>query len=201
MKIRAAIFDIGNVLVLFDYMRAARRLVEKNGLREVPDRARVADAVHRYESGGLDRGQFLALVRPEFRDSGPAEDFVQIWEDIFDENGPMTLLARRMSASVPVFLISNIGDIHLEYLRRTYDVFGIFSDGIFSFESRLMKPDPRVFDLAAKRFGVDPAMTVYFDDVRENCEAAASRGFLVHCYDAARHEAAEQFVNGNGFLP
>jgi FMN phosphatase YigB (HAD superfamily) len=199
MTIRAAIFDIGNVLVLFDYMRAARRLMEKNGLTEAPDRALIADAVHRYESGRMDRGLFLDIVRPEFRDSGPAEDFVRIWEDIFEENRPMTSLARRVAGSVPVFLISNIGDIHLEYLRRTYDVFGIFSDGLFSFETGLMKPDPGVFDLARTRFDVDPSATVYFDDVRENCDAAASRGFVVHCYDATRHRAAEDLVNGKIF--
>lgn len=111
----------------------------------------------------------------------------------------MTSLARRVAGSVPVFLISNIGDIHLEYLRRTYDVFGIFSDGLFSFETGLMKPDPGVFDLARTRFDVDPSATVYFDDVRENCDAAASRGFVVHCYDATRHRAAEDLVNGKIF--
>lgn len=194
MKIQAAIFDIGNVLLLFDYMRAARRLMQKNGLTEAPDRARITAAVNDYECGRIDRNAFLDVVRPEFSDAGPPEDFVRIWQEIFDENLPMTALARHLAKSMPVFLISNIGDIHLEFIRREYSVFEIFSDGIYSFESGMMKPDPRVFDLAVTKFDVDPASTIYFDDMAENCAAAADRGFLAHHYDYNSHAAAEAWL-------
>lgn len=42
----------------------------------------------------------------------------------------------------------------------------------------IAKPDPRVFDLAAERFGLDPARTVFTDDREENVEAAMARGYL-----------------------
>jgi putative hydrolase of the HAD superfamily len=194
MKIQAAIFDIGNVLLRFDYMRSAWRLQEKNKLVDLPDRGLVVRAQHDYESGLLDREAFLETVRPAFRDSGDPAGFVAIWEDIFDENLPMTALARSLSERMPVYLLSNISDIHIEYIHRKYDVFRVFSDAVYSCKARLMKPDPGIFHHAAAQFGVDPAETIYFDDMPENCEAAASVGYIVHQYDHARHAEAERWL-------
>ena len=184
----AAIFDIGNVLVLFDYMKAANRLVEKNGLDALPNPACIIAANHEFELGRITRGQFLAAVRPEFQDTGGEEEFVEIWENIFEENTRMTAFARRLSEKVPVFLISNIGEIHHRFLFAKYDVFSIFRDRIFSYEAGLMKPDPAVFQLAISRFGVNPAATAYIDDIEENCAAARAAGFIGLHYEHCKTE-------------
>ena len=126
MKVEAAIFDIGNVLVLFDYMKAANRLVLKNGLRALPDRAAITAANHEFELGHTTRTQFLAAVRHEFQDTGREEEFVAIWEDIFEENVRMTSFARELSLRMPVFLISNIGEIHHRHLFSRFDEFSLF---------------------------------------------------------------------------
>ena len=178
MKIEAAIFDVGNVLLLFDYMKSANRLVEKNGLKILPDRAHIASLCHEFELGHTTRAQFLASVRPEFNDAGDEEGFVAIWEDIFEENLPMIAIARNLSQIMPVFLISNVGEIHHRFILRKYDFFSIFRDGIYSYRAGLMKPDPAVFALAKSQFGVNPSTTLYFDDILENCEAAGKVGFI-----------------------
>lgn len=186
MKIEAAIFDIGNVLVLFDYMKAVNRLIAKNHPDSPPDRARITAICHEFELGHTTRAEFLSAVRPEFQDTGNEEDFVAIWEDIFEENTVMTALARRLAGQVPVFLISNIGEIHHAYLTGKFGVFSIFRDGVYSYRSGLLKPDPKVFDLAIRQFGVNPSTTLYFDDILENSEAAAAAGFLARHYEPHR---------------
>ena len=188
MKVEAAIFDIGNVLVLFDYMKAANRLVLKNGLRALPDRAAITAANHEFELGHTTRSQFLATVRREFQDTGREEEFVAIWEDIFEENVRMTSFAREISLRMPVFLISNIGEIHHRHLFKKLDVFSVFRDKIFSYLDGIMKPDAAVFQLAISRFGVNPAATIYIDDVQENCAAASAAGFLGLHYDHGRQD-------------
>ena len=188
MKVEAAIFDIGNVLLLFDYMKAANRLARKNGLGPLPDRTIITAASHAFELGRSTRAQFLSVVRREFHDTGEEEEFVAIWEDIFEENTRMTAFARDLSKRIPVFMISNIGEIHHRYIFRKFDVFSIFRDRIFSYLDGLMKPDPAVFELAKSRFGVKPAATVYIDDVQENCAAASAAGFLGLHYDQRRQD-------------
>jgi len=186
--IQAAIFDIGNVLLLFDYMKAAGRLMERNQLESLPDRGRITAINYRLEIGEISKAEFLSLVRPEFHDTGAESEFVEIWGNIFEENTRMTALARALSRRMPVYLISNIGPIHHEYIFRNFEVFSIFSGGIFSFEARLMKPDPRCFELAVTKWGVDPAHTLYFDDIAENCAAASAAGFQARHFEPHRED-------------
>ncbi|MGW0736626.1 HAD family hydrolase [Streptomyces sp. NPDC002851] len=48
----------------------------------------------------------------------------------------------------------------------------------------LRKPEPEIFDLAARTAGVDPARCVLVDDAAANCEAARDRGWrAVHFHD------------------
>ena len=186
MKIEAAIFDIGNVLLLFDYMKAANRLARKNGLGSPPDRALITAANHEFELGRITRAQFVAAVQREFHDTGGEGEFIAIWEDIFEENILMTAFARDLSTKIPVFLVSNIGEIHHRYIFEKFEVFSVFRDRIFSYLDGIMKPDPAVFELAISRFGVNPAATAYIDDVQENCAAAEAAGFLGLHYDHQR---------------
>lgn len=184
----AAIFDIGNVLLFFDYMKAARRLAAKNQLTRLPDREVITAVNVRLELGEIGIPEFIEVVRKEFRDSGPEEDFLEIWGDIFEENPRMTGLARRLAERMPVFLLSNIGPIHHKFVFERYDVFQIFRDGVFSYRARLMKPAPEIFRLAASQFGVDPETTLYFDDLAENCAAAAGVGFQAHHFEPHRED-------------
>jgi len=195
MKIEAAIFDIGNVLLLFDYMVAADRLASKNSLTTLPDRERIVSAKQAYETGGISRAAFLELVRPEFRDTGEEEDFVRIWEDIFVENLPMTSLARQLAAEMPVFLISNISCIHWDYISKHYDIFSIFRGHVLSYQVKLLKPDPQIFELAVEKFNIDPSRTLYFDDLLENVESASSVGLLGFHYSHTRHADVETFLS------
>ncbi|MER5292881.1 HAD family phosphatase [Streptomyces pharetrae] len=49
------------------------------------------------------------------------------------------------------------------------------------------KPDPRIFDLAAKTAGAEPGDCVLIDDLAENCEAARAQGWrAVHFRDNAQ---------------
>lgn len=48
---------------------------------------------------------------------------------------------------------------------------------VVSGAERLIKPDPAIFRILVDRHGLDPAATVYVDDVATNVRAAAELGF------------------------
>ncbi len=191
--INAVIFDIGNVLLKFDYLIAARRLMEHNGLTEQPDRERIVVAKAALEGGKIDRAEFLRLVRPEFSHTGPDADFIAMWEDIFEENEPLSRLAAALAASgMPTYLLSNISCIHHEFIFREYPVFSTFRDGVYSYQAGVLKPGARIYDIALAQFGVDPARTLYIDDLEENIVAAEAAGLRGIVYDFRNHDAALQ---------
>jgi len=193
-KIDAAIFDIGNVLLPFDYSRSAQRLIEKNNLTAPPERSAIAAIQTLYETGAMSRVEFVRRIRTAFQDVGEESDFITIWEEIFEGNPAINMLAERLAQRIPLYLLSNIGDIHHEYVFRTYPIFRLFRDGIFSYRARMLKPDPQIFDLAITQFGVNPARTLYLDDMPEHVASARSRGLFALQYDVARHAEIEAQV-------
>jgi 2-haloacid dehalogenase len=54
----------------------------------------------------------------------------------------------------------------------------LFEDAIVSGEHGLVKPDPRFYELAIHRCRIDPAKTVFVDDMMVNVEAARGCGLL-----------------------
>jgi len=198
VKIEAIIFDIGNVLLKFDYYIAANRLMVKNNMAALPDRELVVTAKAQLEGGEIDRATFLGLVRPHFQDEGTDAEFLRVWEDIFEENFPMTALATRLAQQLPTYLLSNISCIHHEYIFANYPVFQTFRDGVFSYRAGSLKPDQRIYEQAIQQFGINPASTVFIDDMPENVAAARALGFHAIPYDHRDHAAAEQSLRALG---
>lgn len=197
--VNAVIFDIGNVLLKFDYLVAARRLMKHNGLAELPDRSRIVEAKEALEGGRIDRAEFLRLVRPEFNHTDTDEAFVAMWEDIFEENTPMTHFAVQLAErGVPTFLLSNISCIHREFIFRTYPIFATFRGGVFSYEAGVLKPHPQIYETAIKQLGVDPARTLFIDDLPVNIQAAEAAGFIGLVYDFHAHAQAENALRHLG---
>jgi glucose-1-phosphatase len=192
MAVRAVIFDIGNVLLPFDYMRAVDRLVAANAPPVPPDRGRVTAAQRDLELGLIDEAEFFLRVAPEFNHRGPDAEFLAIWADIFEPNPPLFSLAEHLAATMPLYLLSNTNSIHRRHFEHNYPVFGLFRDAIYSYEAGLLKPDPAIFALPAARFGINPGDTLYLDDMPENVAAARQAGFhTIHYlhHDHARAEA------------
>jgi putative hydrolase of the HAD superfamily len=189
MKIDAVIFDIGNVLLTFDYFIAERALLEQTGLKVAPS----IDELHphriAHETGEISRGDFIRIVREAFSHDGPEDHFLDIWSRIFTVNHQMIEWARALHATTPLYLLSNIGCIHHDHIFKEYDFFStLFRDGIYSYKVGVMKPETRIFEMARSRFNVDPSRTLYIDDLHDNVLSAEQSGFLVHHYDHTRHD-------------
>jgi len=100
----------------------------------------------------------------------------------------MNDLVAQLRKHYPLYLLSNIGDIHTCYIKAKYPVFAAFSGAVYSYLAGCMKPDPAIFEMAIHDFGVNPAETVYIDDLPANVESAARAGFHAIAYDYKQHE-------------
>jgi putative hydrolase of the HAD superfamily len=184
MEVEAFIFDIGNVLVRFEAGTAERTLAKLGAQR--PDFAVLAALGRRYESGELERAEFLAALR-EALGGRLSDDVLSIaWQEIFEPNEPMWEVVEKLHGRHPLYLLSNTNCLHHEYLVREYPVFGKFADGVFSYRAGMMKPERGIFELAIRQFGVRPAATVYLDDLPANVQAARAVGLRAFVY---RHDA------------
>jgi len=58
----------------------------------------------------------------------------------------------------------------------------IFDASVMSYESRLIKPDKRMFELMSERLGVKLGECIFIDDQERYCVAAESYGMQAHYY-------------------
>ena len=128
-------------------------------------------------------------MRAILRYTGTDADFVSAWEDIFTENEPMVALLPQLQEKLPLYLLSNTSDIHIDFVFARYPFFRLFRDAVYSYRVRASKPEPEIYEIARRQFGVTPAETLFIDDLLPNIEAGAAAGFQVHHYHHDRHEA------------
>ncbi|MGI9241874.1 MAG: HAD family hydrolase [Verrucomicrobiales bacterium] len=188
-QINAYLFDIGNVILGFDFSIAVRRLREFGITHDAP-LSHITATKDRYEAGQIDDEEFVELAIEELGFSGDSTDFITIWQEIFHENEAMVASIKDLAKQGhPLFLLSNTNGLHVEYMRREHPIFEAFTGGIYSHEAKSMKPERPMYQQAIDRFGLTPGETLYIDDLPANIETGKSMGFLTHQYDLDDHEA------------
>ena len=197
----AFLFDIGNVIVRFDFSLALRRVAEDSEVHDpVEVLARIDRVKGAYEDGQIDRAAFLGAAFDVLRYRGTEAAFISAWEEIFEPNPPMFALIERLHGRFTLFLLSNIGDIHLDYLFRRYPVFARFTAGTYSYAVRASKPGPEIYQHAIRTHGLDPARTFFIDDLLPNIVTARTLGFRAHHYHHDRHADLEKELAALGIV-
>ncbi len=196
--IDALIFDIGNVLLRFDFGVAIAKLQPLcTHVAEGPLLAPLETVKNDYEAGRISRAAFLAQAFELLGYRGSEAAFVQAWEEIFEVNEPMVQWMEQLHATgKPLYLLSNTSDIHVDHMLAVYPFFGRFRDAVYSYRVGCSKPDRAIYALAAKQFGVDPERTLFIDDLAVNIEAARAERFRAIRYDFRDHAAFLREVSG-----
>ena len=179
---KAVIFDLGKVLLDFDYRIAGRRIAEQG--RVSPDQVRQfidhSPLLFRFETGRISREQFFAEVQAATGFGGTIENFREFFADIFSPIAPMVALQAELSGGgVPTYIFSNTNELAVDHIRRSYPFFGAFDGYILSYEHGAMKPDPKLYEVVETRTGCRGADLLYIDDRPENIETAVRRGWQV----------------------
>lgn len=192
-KPKAVIFDLGKVLLDFDYEKLAREMQQHCAIsaEELLSSALcVSGLQQRYESGLLSSQAFFEEVK---RISGfrlGYEEFEPIFADIFTPIPEMIDLQGRLQArGIPTYIFSNTNEIAIKHIRQAYPFFSNFSGYVYSYEHRSMKPDSRIYEAVEKMTRADRSDLLYIDDRLENIEQGRGRGWQV-----IHHVASEQTI-------
>jgi len=186
---KAIIFDLGKVVIHFDFARGYRAL---EGLcpypaAEIPRRVGTTDLVTRFETGLMEPQEFFKQFSELLDLHVNYPRFCEIWSSIFDETLVPETMLQGLARSYRLLVLSNTNAIHFTMVRERYPLLRHFHDLILSYEVKRMKPDPEIFRLAVERAGCRPEECFYTDDIAAYTAAASAQGI-----DAVTFESVSQ---------
>jgi FMN phosphatase YigB (HAD superfamily) len=176
----ALIFDLGKVLVDFDYSIAARKIAARS--TKAPDDLHSflgsSPLLVEYESGRVNREEFYDAIRRAIGFHGDIEEFGSYFAEIFSEIKEMIVLqAELRQRGFKTYIFSNTNDLAIEHVRRDFPFFAGFDGYIFSYEIGAMKPQAKIYEAMEKLCSRRGADLIYMDDRAENVTAGALRGW------------------------
>ena len=191
---KAVVFDLGKVLVDFDYAIAARRILPRSTCS--PDslhRLTAESSLFRdYETGLLTTEQFFAAVKTATGFQGDLAEFGACFGDIFTEIPAMIRLHDETAArGFPTYIFSNTNELAAQHIRQSFPFYRRFTDHVLSYEHRAMKPDPRLYEVLERLAGYGGADLLYVDDRPENVAAAGTRGWQVILHETPETTRAQ----------
>jgi 2-haloacid dehalogenase len=193
LSVKAVVFDLGKVLVDFDYGIAARTLAESSAMpaSEIQSLIDQSPLLFRYESAQMTTREFFEEVRRGIGFRGGFDEFAATFADIFSEVPEMTRLNLELRArAISTFVLSNTNEIAIGHVRQNFPFFAHFTDYIFSFEHGVLKPEPRIYEIAEERAGCHDVEILFLDDKVENVAAGARRGWQTICHRSCRESIA-----------
>lgn len=175
-EFRAIFFDLGMVLVTFDWNIAIARLAQR-GIAPERVRAFLDDPLHEaFERNAITAHEFFRRGQALTGFQGACDEFKKYWNEIFQTHAANVARARELAAHYPLYVISNTNPWHMEYVEAKYAWLKIFRERFYSPPLGIRKPDPRIFEIALARANVAPRDALFLDDRLENIHGARTVG-------------------------
>jgi glucose-1-phosphatase len=186
---KAVVFDLGKVLIPFDFKIGYRALEGACPYSADEIRSRIAKSglVKPFETGLIEPEDFFTQLSAALELSIGYEGFCQAWSSIFFGQLIADKVLESLAARYRLLLLSNTNAIHWQMIRANYPMFRYFHDCVLSFEERAMKPDPAIYRALVARAGCRPGECFFTDDIALNVEGARLMGI-----DAVQFESPAQ---------
>jgi epoxide hydrolase-like predicted phosphatase len=194
MAIRAVVFDIGGILEIVPeggdptrrFPDMIARWEERLGLAPGELDRRITAMDERFSAAGKDGAIGTCTEEEWLAELGPATGMDQAQLDTFMRDfwdvycgGPNTELIEYFKGLRPRYRTALLSNSFVGARREEEARFGFAAMTdliVYSHEEGMSKPDPRIYERAWQRLGVQPQEMIFLDDVERNILAARECG-------------------------
>lgn len=179
-NISVIVFDLGNVLLPFDYNIAIKKLNNiETGLGEkfISYYNNNYDFHRAFEKDEICEKDFIDKLLNVLNNKLKAEQFKIIFSSVFKENKYVSALLPKLKEKYKLVLLSNTNSIHKEYGWKDYDFLKYFDKLILSHEVQSVKPEEKIYKCVEDFTQLPPNSHLFIDDIEEYAEAAKKLGW------------------------
>lgn len=172
------LFDIGNVLVNFDFQVLLQQIADDSGTPVEPPTERDLEMHHAVEEGRISDQQFVDYLNEAKGLSWTVDTLIGVWQRMFTVNETgRKLFLDSIARGLPVYTLSNIAQHHIDAIERNWPGFFDGVTGLFlSYQMGCRKPDPAIYFQALEKLGAEGRQCLFIDDLTRNIEAARAAG-------------------------
>jgi len=195
------VFDLGKVLLDFDYSIAAAKIACRGKVTngEISRFINQSPLLFQFETGLLTREDFYKEICNLSGFCGDLEEFSGFFADIFSPIEPMVQLhASLRQTGYPTYIFSNTNDLAIGDIRRNFPFFAQFDGYILSYEHGAMKPDAKLYEVVERQTGRSGSEILYLDDREENVVAGSARGWQIILHESP--QATRKALTSLGLL-
>lgn len=168
MNIKGILFDFFGVIC----SEVAEPWFEKHGSGMTYQEFR-DNHIYPYDAGQVSDAETWAVLA---RISGqPEEDVKRQWVALAVVDKAVVNYARKLASTCQTALITNAGADFFWLILDANDIRDLFPIIVISSEKKIVKPDPRIYEIALTKMGLLPEEVLFIDDRKANLEGA--RGF------------------------
>ena len=196
---QAVVFDIGRVLFDWNLRFLFEKLIDEPAALDRFLAEVVTEEWHFQSDGGQSLAEMVPARIAEFPEHA---HLIEAYRARFNETLPAAIpgtheIVRRLAGrGVPLYALTNFGAEFWAGFRPVQPIFDLFADVVVSGEERVAKPDPLIYQIAERRFGLPPHALFFTDDNPANVAAAAARGWRAHLFTDAAGLEAELAAHG-----
>ncbi len=177
--INTIIFDIGNVLVPFNWQEVFAALFDEKTASAIgAATVEQTELWREFDKGSMPDTEILdsfCANAPEYRE----EITRGIWE-IYYRMKPYSYAYDWLKAlkyrGYKIYLLSNFGKTAFEIAKNEFTFMEFCDGGVISYQVERLKPDPLIYNILCQKFQINPTYAVFIDDSAANVEGARDFG-------------------------
>lgn len=193
-KVKNIVFDVGMVLVDFCWEKVCRNLgFDEHTIRAFNENIINSAYWERLDKGLIDTKEAIAGFIGALPQYGAeinmfwahAEEFAEE----YDYAAPM--IKQLLECGYNVYLLSNYPQELYELHWPKFSFYNMVNGYIVSAQNKLAKPDPAIYRLLCRRYGLKAEECLFFDDRQVNADAAVGVGMqavLFEGYDTVKEK-------------
>jgi HAD superfamily hydrolase (TIGR01509 family) len=195
---RLIVFDLGKVLLDFDYRIAAKHLAAHSRFDpgQIVELLLQTPLLLDYEIGRMTSAEFHLVLTQKAGLRLEFAEFARLFGDIFSPIDSMLQLLEQVRANkYTTAVLSNTNELAIQFIRQQFPFFAGFAHHILSYEHRAMKPDPALYHAVELASGMTSGQILFIDDRPENVQTAHQLGWhaFVHHDPAATRQTFARF--------
>ena len=180
-KIKAIIFDFGNVLLEWNPRYVYQRYFpnDPEGMERFFKEVDFADW-NLQQDKGRPFVEGVAILSEKFPHYAQLiQAYHENWTDSIGAaySGTIEILKQLKQAGYPLYGLSNWSAETFPYAREKYGFFDLFDDFVISGAVGQVKPDPEIFQIMLKKIGKPAEECLFIDDSLTNINQAQKMGF------------------------